>query len=224
MAIGILQNGVLSGLSPLGSVSVRSGISIPSQYWATNMRRVTPRGHNQCYDYLNLLAVRQGIPDPRYSNSPRVCGEGDALPCMTGASASGLAGLGSVSNFICGDWADIMTQMQVLLAKAEEKGVSTPAYLTARAYFDDNTGVFQKPILSCASHTATAKQMYNALLAEVGGVPSLSTIVDPSTNPTEDKVVTAIKYGAIALAALAGAYALGPIFRGIGGLIPKKGR
>ena len=227
MAIGIVQNGVtLGGFHPLGSVSVRSGVQVPSQYWATNLRYVSG-GSGQPFDYQRMLRVRAQTPDPGYSNTPRTCDEADGLPCMDGrvnSSLSGLRGFGDVSNFICSDWAKVMTEMQVLLATAEERGTSTSAYAAAKEYYDGNTGVFQKPILSCGSHTATAKQLYTALNADLGniGPPVSDTIKPPAPGQSDgDKILTAVKYGAIAVAVLAGAYALGPIFRGIGGLIPK---
>lgn len=236
MANGLSINGVVQGMG-FGFTPWSSG-QVPTQYVGAVSR-------SRKFEYTGNAAVRSlcqgelipGVGSPSAFAPANTCGIEGSMACAYGSpesSFSGLGGsLGGVSNFICGDWADIMTQMQVLLAKAEERGQSTPAYNNARQYFDANTGVFQKPIFSCGSHTETAKAFYNALNTELGFVgPSVSATINP-TDPSSpnfkppgesEMIASAVKWGAIAVACLAGAYALGPLFRGIGGLIPSRKR
>lgn len=152
------------------------------------------------------------------------CGMPGAMACNYSSPQSALNGLGDVSNWSCSDWAAVMTQMQTLLAKAEEMGLSSAVeYQTAKNYFDSTSGPFQKPIFTCGSATETAKQFYSDLNRVVGGGPALSDIIGANAQ-SGDKVLTAIKWGTVALAVVAGAYALGPILRGAGSLIHPRRR
>lgn len=214
---------VLSGLGE--HVAQRtSGGYVASRYGANMMRN--GRGVNPCAlfisanDAVNVQVPRSGSLAP-WPVQMQACG-GDGMPCMDGSPVASLAGLGDVSNWTCPSWASIMTQLEALLARAETMNLTqTPEYVGARSYFNSTSGAFQKPIISCSEHTEAVTKFYNALNARLGS-PSAPPLVN-STGPfnLDDNTSTVIKWVAIGAVAIAGAYALGPIFRGIGGLIPK---
>ena len=163
------------------------------------------------------------------------CGIPGSMACSWGNPASGLSGLSGLGKVesVCGDWAAVMNQMQTLLLMAEEQGLTgTMEYVAARTYFDNTAGSFMgAPVFRCTSATQSATSLYNDLNRRVGNpLPPASQIEPPSPPsllpklPDADKVGTIVKWVAIGAVALAGAYALGPIFRGIGNLIPKRKR
>ena len=230
MATGLVIDGIEGAKvwGPLNGLGVAwSSSQIPAQYVGAIARDAQGQIGFRAMKSLCNGELIPSVGAPSSFAPSNTCGIPGSMACSYGspeASLSGLSGLaglgnlGEVSNFVCSDWAAIMTQMQVLLAQAEERGISTPAYAAARAYFDDSTGPFQKPIFTCASSTQKAKALYNALNTEMGYVgPTVSGTLNPATQP--DAIATAVKWGAIAVAALAGAYALGPLFRGVGSLI-----
>lgn len=219
MATGVVSDGQVFGT--FGSVTAHTSAAQVAA-WHPAIRSIQLPKYRQPYNAALLRVVEQQLPrlDAPYS-SAKTCGAA-GQPCRTGNSVAALAGLGDVSNFLCSDWAKVMTQMQVALAKAEAQGSSSVDYFAAKSYFDANTGPFQKPIFSCASQTSIATRLYNALVAEVGG--AATSDIFRSSGEDGDKILTGVKWGAIALGAVAVAYTLGPLLRSVGSLIGKAGK
>lgn len=232
MATGIAIDGVVQfGLSGWSN-SATAVARVPSQYAGSVMRS----GWGKSADAGMAAARARAMMCANGALIPTVGRPSDMVPALTcdmpGAAAcnyggaqsalSGIARFGDVSNFVCQEWAAVMTQLQVLMAKAEQAGdILSAEYVEAKKYFDDTSGPFQKPIFTCSSNTDKVKKLYLALQARLGGSsgPALPEII---LGANTDKVLTAVKWGAVAVAVVAGAYALGPILRGVGGLIKRR--
>lgn len=224
---------VLGGLGE--HVSQRTaGSYVAARYGSSQMRQSLYTAMQKCVAPMTTDALthtevpRSGSMFP-WPVEMRVCGGKGGVPCNDGNPVSalrGLNGLGDVSNWACTSWARVMTQLEGLLSKAETMGLTnTPEYTAAREYFNSTTGAFDKPLLHCAEHTQSATMFYNALNARTGSSSPPPLTDAQGLLPNSDTVNSIVKWGAIGLVAIAGAYALGPIFRGLGGLIPKgKGR
>jgi hypothetical protein len=204
---------------------------VADRYGARQALRPYVPSSRACYQPGTWSEIHQQVPRSGsltpWPVNMKTCGA-DGLPCMdqnpVAPTQMGLAGgFGDVSNWACTSWAAIMTQLEGLLVQAESAGLnSTPEYVGARSYFNSTTGAFDKPILHCAEHTQSATQFYNALNARLGGGAPPPLPDSGGVFPSAVNVSSIVKWSAIGLAAIAGAYALGPIFRGIGGLIPAR--
>ncbi len=232
MATGVAINGAVQGLG-LGLNGVWSSGQIPSQ-WAGAVSR--GGGKYDGDTALRSLCRGELIPStgrPLFAPS-NTCGIEGSMACNYGgpqSSLSGLNGFLSPANIGCSSLNAEVMELEHLL-KTSGALLSEASRTSAQLILSEFNGAdVYLPFVGnqCERDTGEVRAAVDSLRAELGtAAPAPLRPNRPGAggggtdSPSLDTVGTIVKWGAIGLVAIAGAYALGPILRGAAGLIPSR--
>lgn len=129
----------------------------------------------------------------------------------------------------CGEFAALKDRLVLLLAQAEELGLSGPGYLAAKAYYAQHSGILNTDVILLGSYCTTAVSEIQARITKLkieiddaGAIPIAGDAPEIEAPPADDFTST-IKWVAGAVAAGAVVWLTAPlVISGIAKAIVKK--
>lgn len=252
MANGIVIDGVtqsqgfglgLGGFGrQLGHASTKAGS--PSTFYQGSVGRGGGAAALLCLQANQQLSVPEFAP--RVGDSwLQTCGSPGGPPCDVGAAQSSISGFGGLRgssqlgvigcsslDLVLNELSNLQSSPSFAQLSAAGQNAVNNALSTLGGF-----GVYINVLGNqCDTDTASAQAVLTSARAELGAnaPPLLNplSVVPPSSNPASPggqpssglDVRSIVMWSAIGLVAVAGAYALGPIFRGVGSLIHPKGK
>lgn len=237
MANGIVIDGVTQpqgfglGLGALGSQLGRVTSKVGDNFYTGAVSRGGGAAALLCLQ----AGQRLGVPEfaPRVGDSwLQTCGQDGGPSCDTGDATASINGLSGLGNFVigCSTLSDVVDEMYNLAGSAAWSQLSLAtqnAVSAATVKYDSSVYISGS---SCSTDTTAAQAILSAARSELGAAapplanPQALVPPPPPSQSSGDNIKSIVMWSAIGLASVAGAYALGPLFRGLGSLIHPKGR
>lgn len=117
----------------------------------------------------------------------------------------------------CGEWSVLKQRLALLLEQAQAKGITgSNAYVAAKRYYDDNSGIFGSPVVLLGSHCESEVREINDRIAKLSAELSSSgtspVVVGPEVQPPDGNELTGmVKWVIGGVIAVAVAWTVGTI-------------